>query len=78
MLNGQIGRRCAAEYFVDVYCPLPELVHRIEAVGKQPSLPRKEGEWIDRRQTMARRQRDDEGAVSNVTTFGATISPESG
>src|SRR5262249_54172869 len=63
MLNGQIGWLYPAEYFVGVYCPLPELVHCIEATGEQPAFPRKKGEWIDRRQTMARRQRDNEGAV---------------
>ena len=57
MLNGQFGDINAAKYLVDVYCRLPEVVHRIEAIRKQPSFPYKESEWINCRQTLARRQR---------------------
>jgi hypothetical protein len=42
---------------------LPELVGCIEAIGDQPSFPRKKSERIDRGQSMARCQRDNEGAV---------------
>jgi hypothetical protein len=63
MLHRKFGRLGAPEDFIDVYRPLPELIERVESIGEQSTLLGIKGKWIDGRQTMPRRERNNKFAV---------------
>src|SRR5215472_6492134 len=62
-LHWKIGRIGTAQDAIDVGCRLPVLLDHVDAIGHQATRGDEVPESIDRRQTVARRERDDEVAI---------------
>src|SRR5262249_16215477 len=58
-LYWKVGRLLASEDAVDVRGRTPEHIDGVDPVGRQAARFGKIAPWVDRRQTVARRERDD-------------------
>ena len=64
-LHRKLGGLLALEDTIDVGSGLPKLVDNIRTVGDQATIGGKDVQWINRRQSVQSRQRDDRFTLSD-------------